>query len=159
MLANFPQRIKVLFARKIVPQPGKNGFGIRDPSTRIRKPNPGSGKSYSKSQILGIKKASDPGPGSATLSGTYKINFKNRLPVCIRSPVNRPTYEQRRSSPPLRRCSPSSPPWDRGSPSWRRRRTGSRSTSAGTPRPSSPLPKLNLENVLNFFLIPVLMKF
>jgi hypothetical protein len=74
MLANFSKRIKVLFAKKMSLSSEKYAFGIRDPSTRIRKPNPGSGKTCSKSQIQGIKKAPDPGPGSATVSGTYKFN-------------------------------------------------------------------------------------
>ncbi len=47
------------------------------------------------------------------------------------------TCEQKMFYRRQRRCNLSSRPWGRDSPSWRRRRTGSRSTLARTPPPSS----------------------
>jgi hypothetical protein len=60
--ANF-QRIIVLFAQKLSLSPQKYGFGIRDQKSEIRKnpfriPDPG------------VKKAQDPGSGSATRHAT-----------------------------------------------------------------------------------------
>jgi hypothetical protein len=70
-------RIIEVFTQKIVLSPQKYGFGIRDPRSGIRKkpiPDPGS-------RILdpGVKKATDPGSGSATLLKglSHEIDFKN----------------------------------------------------------------------------------
>ncbi len=64
MWANF-QRIIELFTKKIVTKLSK--IWVWDPGSEIQ--DPGSGKTYSGSWITdpGIKKAPDPGSGSATL--------------------------------------------------------------------------------------------
>jgi hypothetical protein len=66
---NFPR----IFTQKIVTKPSKiwvwdPGSEIRDPGSEIRDPE----KTYSGSRIpdLGVKKAPDPGSGSATLTDT-----------------------------------------------------------------------------------------
>jgi hypothetical protein len=57
MWPNFP-RIMEVFTQKLSPSPQKYGFGIRDPRSGIpKKPIPDPG----------VKKAPDPGSGSATL--------------------------------------------------------------------------------------------
>jgi hypothetical protein len=60
MWANFQRIIEVL-PKKLSPSSQKYGFGIRDPRSGIRKktiPDPDPG----------VKKAQDPGSGSATLA-------------------------------------------------------------------------------------------
>jgi hypothetical protein len=61
-LANFIKIIE-LFTQKIVPKLSR--IWVRDPGSEIRDPE----KTYSESRILdpGVKKAPDPGSGSATL--------------------------------------------------------------------------------------------
>ncbi len=70
--ANF-QRIVKLFTQKIVTKLSK--IWVRDPGSGIR--DPGSGKNLFRIPDPGVKKAPDPGSGSATLlwtksSGMYK---------------------------------------------------------------------------------------
>jgi hypothetical protein len=66
------------------PSPQKYGFGIRDPRSGIRKkpiPDPG------------VKKASDPGPGSATLPikmSEVKIHFTSIFLIPQFTNVNAP---------------------------------------------------------------------
>jgi hypothetical protein len=64
MWANF-QRIIELFTKKMSKSTSKYGLGIRDPRSGIRDPE----KTHSGSRIPdpGVKKAPDPGSGSATL--------------------------------------------------------------------------------------------
>jgi hypothetical protein len=62
ILANFPRIIEV-FTQKFVTKPSK--IWVWDPGSEIRDPE----KTYSESRIPdpGVKKAPDPGSGSATL--------------------------------------------------------------------------------------------
>jgi hypothetical protein len=64
--ANF-QRIIEFLLKKLSLSSQKYGFGIRDPRSGIRK------KTHSGSQNPGVKKAPDPGSGSATLGETKEI--------------------------------------------------------------------------------------
>jgi hypothetical protein len=61
----FQELLKFL-PKKLSPSPQKYGFGIRDPGSEIQDPE----KTYSGSRIPdpGVKKAPDPGSGSATLA-------------------------------------------------------------------------------------------
>jgi hypothetical protein len=82
MWANF-QRIIELFTQKIVKSSQKYGFGIRDPGSEIRDPrsgirDPGSGKNLFRIPDPGVKKAPDPGSGSATLGITKNSMLGNR---------------------------------------------------------------------------------
>jgi hypothetical protein len=72
-LANF-QRISELFTQKIVTKLSK--VWVWDPGSEIRDPE----KTYSGSRIQGVKKAPDPGSGSATLvfSKIQDQNLKNK---------------------------------------------------------------------------------
>ncbi len=68
MWANF-QRIIELFTKKIVKKLFKIWYW--DPGSEIR--DPGSGKKPFRIPDPGVKKAPDPGSGSATLTMRYKI--------------------------------------------------------------------------------------
>ncbi len=65
------QRIIELFTQKFVIKLSKDGFGIRNPGSEIRDPE----KTYFGSRIPdqgpAVKKAPDPGSGSATLEKSY----------------------------------------------------------------------------------------
>ncbi len=66
----FQELLKFLPKKKLSPSPQKYGFGIWDLRSGIWKkpiPDPGSGKNLFRIPDPGVKKAPDPGSGSATL--------------------------------------------------------------------------------------------
>jgi hypothetical protein len=59
------KELKNFLPKKLSLSSQKYGFGIRDPRSGIR--DPGSGKNLFRIPNPGVKKAPDPGSGSATL--------------------------------------------------------------------------------------------